>query len=150
MIQIDELQKKYGIGLTGGIASGKTTVASILADLGFPVIDADLLSRKAVKPGTKGLAKVVSTFGGVILDEDGQLNRGKLGKIVFDDPSKLKKLESIIHPEIDLLLFEELEVLGLFQHPRHWFYEAALLFETKTDIKYKCMLTVKSNSKIYT
>lgn len=137
MILIDELQKKYGIGLTGGIACGKSTVSKILANLGFPVIDADALARKAVNPGTKGLARIVELFGGAILQDDGQLNRKMMADIVFNDPVRRKTLESVVHPAIYELLEQDLRDKGLFQHPRYWFYEATLLFETGSARKYR-------------
>jgi dephospho-CoA kinase len=125
-----ELCKKWGIGLTGGIACGKTTVARILADKGFLVIDADQLAREAVEPNTKGLAKIVETFGGAILNENGTLNRRLLGETIFSDPEKRQKLEKITHPIIRDLLTAKLQERGLFQNPRFWFYEASLLYET--------------------
>ncbi len=87
------------IGLTGGIASGKSTVAAILADLGATVIDADKLSREVTQPGTPGLAQITERFGDQVLDGD-WLDRPALGKIVFDDPAALADLEAIVHPAI--------------------------------------------------
>ncbi|MEJ1115020.1 dephospho-CoA kinase [Paenarthrobacter sp. CCNWLY172] len=86
------------IGLTGGIASGKSLVASRLRELGAIVVDADLLAREVVEPGTPGLARVVEAFGPGILDSDGRLDRPKLGAIVFHDPSQREVLNGIIHP----------------------------------------------------
>lgn len=86
------------VGLTGGIASGKSTVARILAELGAVVIDADQLAREVVAPGTPGLAAVVDEFGPGVLTPDGQLDRPALGAIVFADPEKRRRLEAIIHP----------------------------------------------------
>ncbi len=90
------------VGLTGGIASGKSTVAAILRELGATVIDADLLAREVVAPGTPGLAQVVEAFGPDILTEDGQMDRAAVGRIVFEDEAKRKVLEAIVHP----LVFE--------------------------------------------
>ena len=131
-MQVDELLRKYGVGLTGGIACGKSTIARILENLGYPVIDADQLARKAVEQGTKGLARVVEAFGGTVMHEDGSLNRKLLGAIVFGDPQKRKQLEAIVHPIIHDLLATELQKRGLFDFPRYWFYEASLLFENGT------------------
>lgn len=86
------------IGLTGGIASGKSVVASRLAELGAVLVDADALARRVVEPGTPGLARVVEAFGTDILDAGGRLDRARLGSVVFGDPSRLAVLNGIIHP----------------------------------------------------
>ncbi|KAF8575790.1 CoaE-domain-containing protein [Ramaria rubella] len=88
------------LGLTGGIGTGKSTVASLLASRGIPVIDADVLARQAVAPGTRGLSKIVSEFGAEVLKGDGSLNRPKLGAIIFNDEAKRKKLNGIVHPAV--------------------------------------------------
>ncbi|WP_151082612.1 dephospho-CoA kinase [Nocardioides cynanchi] len=86
------------VGLTGGVGAGKTTVARALADLGAVVIDADALAREVVEPGTPGLAAVVAEFGPEVLDDDGALDRARLGAIVFADPARRAVLEAIVHP----------------------------------------------------
>jgi dephospho-CoA kinase len=86
------------VGLTGGIASGKSTVSSILRELGAVVVDADLLAREVVAAGTPGLAAVVDAFGPQVLSPDGELDRPALGAIVFADPERRRVLEGIIHP----------------------------------------------------
>jgi dephospho-CoA kinase len=88
------------VGLTGGVASGKSTVSAILAELGAVVIDADVLAREVVAPGTDGLAAVVEQFGPDVLAADGSLDRPKVGAIVFADPEKRRALEAIIHPRV--------------------------------------------------
>jgi len=88
------------VGLTGGVASGKTTVSAILAELGAVVIDADLVAREVVAPGTEGLAAVVEEFGPDVLGPDGGLDRPRLGALVFADPERRRALESIIHPRV--------------------------------------------------
>jgi dephospho-CoA kinase len=88
------------LAVTGGIATGKTTVANMLTELGAPHIDFDVLARKVVEPGTPALKKIVEYFGKQVLQEDGTLNRKKLSKIVFQDIEKRKKLESFTHPAI--------------------------------------------------
>ena len=88
------------VGLTGGVASGKSTVSQMMADLGAVVIDADLLAREVVARGTDGLAEVVEAFGPSVLTEDGDLDRPAVGAIVFADPEKRKVLEAIIHPRV--------------------------------------------------
>ena len=86
------------IGLTGGIASGKSTVTQILRELGAVVIDADLLAREVVERGTPGLAAVVEEFGPGLLTADGDLDRPAMGRLVFGDEHARRRLEAIIHP----------------------------------------------------
>jgi dephospho-CoA kinase len=86
------------VGLTGGVASGKSTVSEMLADLGAVVVDADRLAREVVAPGTPGLAAVVAEFGSEVLTPDGALDRPAMGAIVFADPARRTALEAIIHP----------------------------------------------------
>ena len=88
------------IGLTGGIASGKSTVARILAELGAVVIDADQLAREVVRPGEPAHGAIVAAFGNGVLQEDGTINRAALGKIVFADNTARRRLEAITHPAI--------------------------------------------------
>lgn len=88
----------HHIGLTGGVASGKSTVAGILRDLGCVVVDADAVAREVVAPGTPGLAEVAEAFGPDVLAEDGSLDRPALGAIVFADESARRRLEAIVHP----------------------------------------------------
>ncbi|GAA3651086.1 dephospho-CoA kinase [Nocardioides ginsengisoli] len=90
------------VGLTGGIASGKSTVSSILRELGAVVIDADQIAREVVAKGTPGLAAVVEAFGPDMLTPEGELDRPKMGALVFADETQRKVLESIVHP----LVFE--------------------------------------------
>ena len=88
------------IGLTGGIASGKSTVTQRFAELGVPVIDADVASRIVVEPGTAGLAQVVARFGAGVLHADGQLDRRALRDLIFQDASLRQALDAILHPLI--------------------------------------------------
>ena len=88
------------LGVTGGIASGKTTVANMLQELGAPIIDFDLIARKVVEPGTPALREIVDYFGKQVLQDDGTLNRKAVSDIVFRDFEKRKKLESFTHPRI--------------------------------------------------
>ncbi len=88
------------VGLTGGVASGKSTVAKVLTDLGAVVVDADLLAREVVEPGTPGLAAVVDAFGDDVLADDGTLDRPALGRLVFGDADARRRLEGILHPLI--------------------------------------------------
>ena len=88
------------VGLTGGVASGKSTVSAMLAELGAVVVDADVLAREVVAPGTDGLAEVVAEFGPGVLTSDGALDRPAVGAIVFADEAKRRVLEGIIHPRV--------------------------------------------------
>lgn len=88
------------VGLTGGVASGKSTVSQMMADLGAVVIDADLLAREVVAPGSEGLAEIVEAFGPDVLTAAGELDRPAVGAIVFADPDKRRVLEAIIHPRV--------------------------------------------------
>ncbi|MDS1269324.1 dephospho-CoA kinase [Lipingzhangella sp. LS1_29] len=88
------------VGLTGGIGSGKSEVARLLAERGAVVIDADALAREVVAPGTEGLAEVVAEFGPEVLDPHGAIDRPKLGRIVFADEAKLEALNAIVHPRV--------------------------------------------------
>ena len=97
------------VGLTGGIGSGKTTVARMLAVKGAVVIDADELARDAIRPGTRGFEQVWALFGDEVLTPQGELDRGAIAAIVFADEEKRKALESITHPEVFRLLAEAVE-----------------------------------------
>ncbi|HZJ06406.1 MAG TPA: dephospho-CoA kinase [Nocardioidaceae bacterium] len=88
------------VGLTGGVASGKSAVAARLRELGAVVVDADLLAREVVAPGSSGLREVVDTFGPRVLTEDGSLDRPAMGALVFADDGARRKLEAIIHPRV--------------------------------------------------
>lgn len=116
------------IGLTGGIASGKSTVARILEEKGAQVIDADQLARDVVVPGTEAYAAIVREFGRDILCPDGAIDRGKLGAIVFADPAARKRLEAITHPAIAKLAEMRLDSLRT-QGTAVAFYMAPLLIE---------------------
>jgi len=88
------------VGLTGGVASGKSAVAALLRELGAVVIDSDQLAREVVEPGTPGLAAVVEEFGETVLTGDGHLDRAALGSVVFGDEASRRRLEGILHPLI--------------------------------------------------
>ena len=88
------------VGLTGGVASGKSTVSAMLADLGAVVIDADLLAREVVAAGSDGLVEVVAAFGHDVLTAEGELDRPAMGAIVFADEARRRVLEGIVHPRV--------------------------------------------------
>ncbi|EDY85670.1 dephospho-CoA kinase [gamma proteobacterium HTCC5015] len=119
----------YVIGITGGIGSGKTTVANLFDELGIPVIDADIASRKIVEPGQPTLSRIVAKFGEQVLDADGHLDRAALRDIVFSAPEKRLELEAITHPAIRQHMMEELKqceseyalmVIPLLIDTGHW------------------------------
>ncbi len=95
------------IGLTGGIASGKSTVSELLSVFGFKVVDADKAAREAVKKGSKGLAQVREVFGDEAIDENGETNRRYMGDLVFNHPEKRLELNAIIHPIVRDIMEEE-------------------------------------------
>ncbi|HCY7989053.1 TPA: dephospho-CoA kinase [Staphylococcus aureus] len=95
------------IGLTGGIASGKSTVSELLSVFGFKVVDADKAAREAVKKGSKGLAQVREVFGDEAIDKNGEMNRRYMGDLVFNHPEKRLELNAIIHPIVRDIMEEE-------------------------------------------
>jgi dephospho-CoA kinase len=117
------------IGLTGGIASGKSTVSAILRRLGAQVIDADALAREVVEPHQPAWNEIVNTFGKEILQADQTLDRKKLRKLVFDEPKARKRLEAITHPKIRRLAQRKIAESAATGAPIV-VYEAPLLFET--------------------
>ncbi|APR79427.1 Dephospho-CoA kinase [Minicystis rosea] len=115
-------------GLTGGLASGKSTVAARFRARGLPVIDADLLAREVVEKGSPGLAAVVAAFGDEVLAPDGSLDRAKVAAIVFQDPEKRRTLNGIVHPRIGAATAERIAALDAAGEKLAC-YEAALLVE---------------------
>jgi dephospho-CoA kinase len=116
------------IGLTGGIASGKTTVARILERLGAAIVDADALAREVVEPGRDAWKEIVDTFGIEVLQADQTLDRQKLRATIFNNPDARKKLESIIHPRVRALAEERIAQHGAAGYDVV-VYEVPLLFE---------------------
>lgn len=117
------------LGITGGIASGKSAVAGMLRELGFRVIDADALGHEVMEPGTRAYGEIVAEFGAGVVGADGRIDRGKLGTIVFADAEKLRKLNAIVHPRVEeemVRQFAEWEKSGVADAA---FVEAALLVE---------------------
>jgi dephospho-CoA kinase len=121
------------VGLTGGIASGKSTVAAILRRLGAAIINADELSRDVVRPEQDAWKEIIKTFGPDILQEDKTLDRRKLRKIVFDNPEARKKLEAIIHPRVRALAERRITELAAAGSPVI-VYEVPLLFEAQIHL----------------
>ncbi len=127
------------IGLTGGIASGKSEAARVFTELGVPVIDTDNLALEASARGSAGLAEIVAAFGSKYLDEAGRLNRMKLRSRVFADHAALKHLEAIVHPRVRALLRERL--VGLAAAP-YVVIVVPLLVETGMDEEVDRVLVV--------
>lgn len=120
------------IGLTGGIATGKSEVGRLLKALGAVIIDADAVGHQAYKPNTEGWREVVEAFGEDILQPDGDIDRRELGNIVFSDPKQLAKLNGIMHSRMARMITEELDRLGPLGTTVA-VVEAALLFEAGWD-----------------
>jgi dephospho-CoA kinase len=133
----------YLVGLTGGIASGKSFVASLLADLGASTIDADEVAREVVSLGSPGLSAVVSEFGADVLLPSGELDRPKLGGIVFSDPQSRMRLEAILHPLIKVRTTELINS----QSSEIVVYSVPLLVEAKVDYPFDSVITVEAGSE---
>ncbi len=135
------------VGLTGGIGSGKSTVAAILESLGITVISADRLAHDVMVAGSNGAAHIQKTFGNSVVAADGSVDRAKLGAIVFGDPGKRLALEEIIHPEVRKRSASEkarLEARG----DAVAVYEIPLLFEKKLEDQFDLIVTVAVSSEI--
>jgi dephospho-CoA kinase len=116
-------------GLTGGIATGKSTVSRLFVECGARLIDADVLAREAVAPGRPALQQIVESFGREVLRPDGTLDRDRLGKAVFGDPAQLEKLNAIVHPYVTVAQEQRSrEIAGKEPHAVI-VYDAALLIE---------------------
>lgn len=129
------------IGLTGGIACGKSTVSRLLRDHGIPIVDADEISKEVVRPGSSGLKSVIQTFGQEYLDPEGGLDRRKLGQRVFGHPELLHKLEAILHP----LIREETRRRRRLHEEMGapvTIYDIPLLFETKAQDQFDAIIVV--------
>ena len=118
------------IGLTGSIASGKSTVAKMLAGYDLPIVDADLVARQVVEPGTETLVKIAEAFGEDVIKKDGTMDREKVGAIIFHEPAKRKMLNDIIHPAIRVEMIRQREEY-LQQGAPHVIMDIPLLFESK-------------------
>lgn len=125
----------FVIGLTGSIGSGKSTVSSILRDLGAYIIDADMIAHEVVMPGTEGLELVCKEFGHKMLDESGMLDRRRLGDMVFSDAEKLKRLNELLHPLIFKRIDEELHKLKQSSPVAITVLDAPLLIECNLQNK---------------
>ena len=129
------------VGLTGGIAAGKSTVAKRWVELGAKEIDADVLARIVVEPGTPGLAEIANKFGKDVLNADGSLNRANLGALVFNNPAKLATLNEIIHPLVKDL---SKHLISIAQDDEIIIYNVPLLVEAKVDHSFDFIVTVEA------
>ncbi len=121
----------FVVGLTGGIAAGKSIVAARLAERGAAVVDADRLAREVVEPGTPGLAAIVDRFGEEVLQRDGRLDRAALGAIVFSDPAARRDLEAITHPAVQGLSQRRMREAVATDPARVVVYDVPLLVEAR-------------------
>ena len=133
------------IGLTGGIGSGKSTVAALLAERGARVVDADRLAREVVEPGTPGLAAVVAEFGAGVLTPDGALDRPALAGLVFGDPAARARLDAVVHP---LVRARAAELVAQAPADAVVVQDVPLLVETGQAGSYDLVLVVETDPEV--
>ena len=148
------------IGLTGGIASGKSTVSKMIERLGFTVLDADIASRKVVEPGEEAYLKVKEVFGDHVFNEDGTLNRQKLGSLIFNNSEKRLLLNSIMHPAIrkwmndqqeqaftrgETVVFQDIPLL--FEGNMHHGFDKTILVYVDADVQLERLMKRNAFSK---
>ncbi|WP_270179547.1 dephospho-CoA kinase [Alkalihalobacillus sp. CinArs1] len=134
------------IGLTGGIASGKSTVAEMLRTLSIPVIDADVIAREVVEPGEPALEEIVRVFGEEVRTDDGYLDRKRLGSVIFSNNEKRSLLNEIMHPAIRKRMLAEAKAYEESGH-KHVVLDIPLLFESKLSYLVDRTLVVYVDSK---
>jgi dephospho-CoA kinase len=117
------------LGLTGGIASGKSAVAALLREMGFSVLDADSVSHKLMEPGQPAHDEILQQFGSELATADGRIDRAKLASIVFAEPAKLTRLNAILHPRVEHIIFRQFDEWQRNGVRDAVFVEAALLIE---------------------
>jgi dephospho-CoA kinase len=144
VLTLAKIPRMHVFGLTGGIASGKSSVARIWKSLGLPIIDADQLAREVVEKGTPGLAEIEATFGGSVITKDGNLDRKALAALIFSDAAKRKRLNEITHPRIYALSAERARVLSDKGEPLAC-YEAALLVENGMADAFRPLVVVRAD-----
>ena len=135
------------VGLTGGIATGKSTVAKMFKQCGAVVIDADELARDVVKPGKPAWREIVSTFGKTVLNSDRTINRRALGAIIFNDRSKLRRLERIIHPRVEREQARLTRQAARNDPKAVVIYDVPLLFEAGVDKRVDKIIVVTADRK---
>jgi len=129
------------MGITGGIGSGKSTVAGVFESMGAEIVDADQLARLAVAPNSPGLTQITEAFGQDILLEDGSLDRTALGKLVFSNESKRQQLNAIVHPEVQRLAQEAFRHL-VAEKVSIVLYDVPLLYESKLESMFSAVVVV--------
>lgn len=134
-------------GLTGGIATGKSTVAQLLQSRGFPVIDADQIAHQLTEKNQPGYDQIVKDFGRGILDADQNIDRKKLAQIIFNNPAEKDKLESILHPLIQQKV-RSLKTEYIAQNFSMCFYDVPLLFEKKLETQFDAVILVYAQPQI--
>ena len=120
----------FAVGLTGGIASGKTTISNLFADRGVPVVDTDVISRALLEPGEQAFDQVRAHFGDAIMNADGRINRARLREIVFNEPREKSWLERMLHP---LIYQRSLEAIRQHRRAEYVLVVIPLLFETNSQ-----------------
>ena len=127
------------VGLTGGIGSGKSTVAQMFADLGAWVVEADAIAREVVAPGSEGLAELVERFGSQILTDNGDLDRAAVAAVVFSDPSARERLNAIVHP---LIARRTTELIAAIPQDAVLVHDVPLLVELGMQATYDLVVVV--------
>lgn len=133
------------IGLSGGIGSGKSTVAKILTDLGAVVIDADVIAREVLEPGQIGYENTILTFGESVLSESGSIDRKKLAELVFQNPEQLAKLEAIIHPAV---IDRVTQIRESLPETSIVVYDTPLMFEKQLQSQFDKVLIVSADTEL--
>lgn len=134
---LQSLVKNWGVAVTGGIGTGKSYVCDILKTMNYIVFDADQFAKIVCQINTPCYFKIKELFGHEVLNDDKTINRKSLSHIVFNDQNRRALLESIVHPEIESCLFDELRNNKLDVSPTLWFYEASLIIEKKKENMFK-------------
>ncbi|WP_232725500.1 dephospho-CoA kinase [Bacillus sp. FJAT-44742] len=135
------------IGLTGGIASGKSFVAGLMEEWGLPVVDADKIAREVAEPGEQAYEQIIEAFGSNIVNIDGTINRKSLGKLIFEDDKRREILNQIMHPAIRSKMIEEKEILQDKGH-EHIVFDLPLLIENQLHFMVDKVLLVYVEDEI--
>lgn len=139
-----EKTSKFVVGLTGGIGSGKTTITNIFADFGIDIIDADIVAREVVEPGSKALSQIVDHFGKMFINDDGQLNRPLLRRHIFNNDENKQWLNNLLHPLIRQGMLHKLNA----STSEYCILVAPLLIENKLDKLVNRVLVIDVSEKI--
>ena len=142
-MKFESVLKSYGIVVTGGVSTGKSTICQMISDQGFEVIEADSLARDQLQPGSVVWKYLKDHFDSKIFYKDDQVDRKQMRELIFSNPDKKKDFEKVIHPEIHKSLKSNLQKRGLIDSPRFWFYEAPLIFEVNRQHLFKEIWLIK-------